>query len=94
MAMHPIPIPGAPLDDVVCVEYGDRVIIFFEADATYTYTQTPSPAFSPQLPYGTFFEGDVLGPFTAEYLTSTTVISYTAGVSKGTITINVQPACP
>ena len=96
MGFHPIPVPSRPIHSSYCVPYGDAILILFEQEVTYTCTQTPSSpsAFSPQLPFGTFFAGDFIGPFTAGNFNATVTINYKIGGSPGSVTINVKATCP
>lgn len=89
MALHPIPMPGTPLSRNEDVYAGDAIIIFFEQQVSYTVSQDPpgSSALSPQLPYGTFFPGDYIGPFVVGDHHGTVI---TLAYSGATFTITIK----
>jgi hypothetical protein len=96
MALHPIPMPGTPLQKIhnENVNPGDAIIIYFEQQISYTVTQkppAPPSALTPQLPYGTFFSGDYIGPFiVGNYPGTVITLTYNAGGSSLTLTITIQ----
>jgi hypothetical protein len=93
MAFHPIPMPGTPLTRNENVNPGDTIIVYFDNQVSYTYTQTPPapPALTPQLPYGTFYPGNFIGPFTVGNYPKTVIkVTYTGGGASSTLTITIR----
>jgi hypothetical protein len=98
MAFVPIPMPTKPLSlsKPIPVSSGDAIFIYFEEQVTYTEVEDPksSPpvAFSPALPFGTFFNGDYIGPFVAGNSKVVVTITYYVGSStdKNTLVIAVN----
>ncbi len=99
-AAHTIPIPNPTLKSIMTIPVrgNDIINVVFNDEVSYVYQQTgaASPlAFSPQLPFGTFFTGDTIGPLTVtDQLTATVTISYiiASSGSKGSVVVNITPS--
>ena len=96
MALHPIPMPGTGIDRkhrTEKVSPGDLIVVYFDNEVSYTYTQTPPApvALTPQLPSGTFYSGDFIGPFiVGDYPGTEIKIEYIDGGSDKKVTIKIN----